>query len=274
MIASDGHIKLADFGLAKEEICCSTSGADTFCGTPAYLAPEIILRTGHGKGVDWWCLGILLYEMMYKLPPWYNKNHRKMFHGICYSELNFPVAEKGADDSSTPCKNFISALLKKDANLRLGSSGASEVKNHSFFSDVNFDTIMCKQCPVPWKPEPGKIYFDHDVTKMPFDVPSGSDSTNEASSFALTSTRGKTETTDHAFSGFSFTDPVCQKFCPNHLDKKNGHDGQVVYALIENKECEPDMILENDLCVQNVAFSNMHCITPEDGGQFQLEIDT
>eukprot|EP00947_MAST-08B_sp_MAST-8B-sp1_P004623 g4623.t1 len=77
-----GHIKLADFGLSKEGIQDQAAGTRSFCGTPEYLAPEILLRQGHGKAVDWWSLGALLYEMLTGLPPWYSRDRNKMFASI------------------------------------------------------------------------------------------------------------------------------------------------------------------------------------------------
>ena len=73
LIQSDGHIALTDFGLAKDGVLSFVSGAKSFCGTPEYLAPEIIHRKGHGKAVDWWSLGMLIYELLTGLPPWYTE---------------------------------------------------------------------------------------------------------------------------------------------------------------------------------------------------------
>ena len=73
MIGADGFIKLTDFGLSKNNIM-NEQEAFSVCGTPEYLAPEVIKKEGHGKAVDWWCLGSILYELTHGLPPYYSKN--------------------------------------------------------------------------------------------------------------------------------------------------------------------------------------------------------
>jgi serine/threonine protein kinase len=90
LLDSDGNIRLTDFGLSKEGVSDHSSGANSFCGTPEYIAPEVLLRAGHGRAVDWWSLGALLYEMISGLPPFYSKNREKMFQQIVSAELSFP----------------------------------------------------------------------------------------------------------------------------------------------------------------------------------------
>lgn len=89
MIDLEGYIKITDFGLSKENIK-DNSSAHSFCGTPEYLAPEILKRVGHGKAVDWWSLGSIIYEMTTGLPPFYTKDREKLFYNIKFSELKYP----------------------------------------------------------------------------------------------------------------------------------------------------------------------------------------
>ena len=90
LISADGYLKLTDFGFAK----LVEGRTYTLCGTPEYLAPEILLNKGHGKPVDWWTLGILLYEMLVGIPPFFNKNKHKMYFLIKEHKVTFPVPEK------------------------------------------------------------------------------------------------------------------------------------------------------------------------------------
>lgn len=91
-----GHLRLTDFGLAKSGVTGpgAEGGTKTFCGTPEYLAPEILENKGHGKAVDWWALGTLLYEMLTGLPPFYDTNVQRMYHKILHDPLKFPRSEK------------------------------------------------------------------------------------------------------------------------------------------------------------------------------------
>jgi serine/threonine protein kinase len=103
----EGHILLTDFGLAKQNITEPAVGAFSLCGTPEYLSPEVLNRTGHGLAVDWWSLGMVCFEMCTGLPPWYNKNISKIFDGIKHGELNFP------NELSDEAKSLISVFKLK-----------------------------------------------------------------------------------------------------------------------------------------------------------------
>jgi serum/glucocorticoid-regulated kinase 2 len=98
LIDYNGHIALCDFGLCKLNMT-ETETTNTFCGTPEYLAPELLLGHGYTKTVDWWTLGVLLYEMLTGLPPFYDENTNEMYRKILQDELRFPdeVSESARD---------------------------------------------------------------------------------------------------------------------------------------------------------------------------------
>merc|ERR1712024_300836 len=104
-----------DFGLSKQQNMNNI--AHTFCGTPEYLAPEIVMNLGHGKAVDWWSLGILLFELTVGIPPFYSQNVTEMYRKIQEAPLLFPP------QTSNSCKDLITRLLVRGATKRLGSSG-------------------------------------------------------------------------------------------------------------------------------------------------------
>ena len=86
---AQGHLALSDFGLAKERISSLPGGASTFCGSPSYMAPEVLLGTGHGFAVDWWSFGTLLYEMLVGVPPFYSRDLHAMYSPSRCSNPNF-----------------------------------------------------------------------------------------------------------------------------------------------------------------------------------------
>lgn len=127
LLDSQGHVKLGDFGLAKDNIWDAVSGAKSICGTPEYMAPEVLNKIGHGQSVDWWGLGMILYEMLTGLPPWYTKDRQKLFQRLRYAPLRIPPT------MSMECATCISAFLCRNPAERLGSRGVAAIKAHPFF---------------------------------------------------------------------------------------------------------------------------------------------
>jgi len=145
LLDDEGHIKLTDFGLAKEGIDLP-NGAKTFCGTPEYLAPEIILNKGHGKAVDWWALGAITFELLTGVPPYYNKNRQVMYEMILKMPVNFP------DYISQEAQGLISKLMIKNHQLRLGATGARKIKEHSFFKGIDWEAMAKRSADPPFIP--------------------------------------------------------------------------------------------------------------------------
>jgi len=143
-----GHLKLTDFGFAKVVHDCTF----TMCGTPEYIAPEIIQGKGHGRGVDWWCLGILIFEMLVGHPPFQGDDNCSVFEKILDAKLEVPsYIEPDA-------KSLISSLLVVDITNRLGcmKGGVSDIKAHPYFRDVSWDVDLQSTGPIcPKTASPG-----------------------------------------------------------------------------------------------------------------------
>jgi len=166
LLDKDGYIRITDFGLSRTGM---TDGTNAFsvCGTPEYLAPEILSRKGYGKSVDWWTLGALLYEMLTGMPPFYTPNREELFNRIKFSKLKYP------SDLSVSARDLLEKLLVKEPELRLGSGteGAMEIRNHKWFDRVEWDSILLKQVKAPFVPTiKGEIdvsNFDTEFTETP-----------------------------------------------------------------------------------------------------------
>jgi len=157
----DGYICLTDFGLAK--ILQEDEQAHSFCGTPEYLAPEILREEGHAFQVDWWALGILTYEMIVGFPPFYTgqSNNNKMYELIKNKPVYFPDAKKHGIVMSEECKDFINGCLKKKPSERLGATGGlDEIIKHPWFADMNIEELLSKSYAPEFKPKVSKDVFD------------------------------------------------------------------------------------------------------------------
>ena len=144
VLDSQGHAKLTDFGLSKEGINDNVI-TNSFCGSIAYLAPEMLKKQGHGKAVDWYLLGVLLYEMLVGITPFFANGKENIFHNIEFEELKIPEFIK--EDTAS----LLRGLLQKDPWKRLGGSikDAEEIKQHRYFKDVNWDDVYNKRIRPP-----------------------------------------------------------------------------------------------------------------------------
>nr|CAB3265169.1 cAMP-dependent protein kinase catalytic subunit PRKX-like [Phallusia mammillata] len=145
LLDRDGHTKLTDFGFAKKV----EDRTWTLCGTPEYLAPEIIQSKGHGRSVDWWALGILTYEMLAGFPPFWDESPFGIYQKILSGKVDFP---KNLDASA---KDLIKKLLAHDRTRRLGNmkNGTEDVKRHKWFKNIDWEAVSEKKMIPPIIPK-------------------------------------------------------------------------------------------------------------------------
>jgi len=146
---ADGNCIVLDFGLAK---ICENGKLWTFCGTPDYLAPEIIRNKGHDWGVDYWALGVLLYELTHGYPPFYAESQTSTVKKIIKGAFDMPAS------FSEPLGDLIRKLLC-DQSKRLGRTkgGVNEICKHQWFSGFNWDSLVQKKMQAPYKPSIGNL---------------------------------------------------------------------------------------------------------------------
>lgn len=164
LVDKDGHLRLTDFGLVKPEMKYGST-TTTFCGTPEYIAPEMLQQLPYTKAVDWWSYGILVFEMMTGLPPFYDDNANKMYRMILQDPISYPSY------MSPSAKDFIAKLLDRNPDTRLGSgpSDVEELKKHPFFASYNWEDIKNKKIKPQWQPpiknETDTSQFDDEFTQ-------------------------------------------------------------------------------------------------------------
>ncbi|KAJ3196472.1 Serine/threonine kinase [Irineochytrium annulatum] len=170
LLSLEGHIKIADYGLCKENMTFGST-TTTFCGTPEFMAPEILLEKPYGRAVDWWALGVLIYEMLLGQSPFKGDDEDQIFEAILEDEIVYPV---------NMAKDAV-GLLQKDPTKRLGSGkgDAEDIKRHPYFKGVNWDEVLALKHPPPFYPtisSPTDVSnFDEEFTKeMPVLTPCNS----------------------------------------------------------------------------------------------------
>eukprot|EP00736_Rhodelphis_marinus_P014227 Rmarinus@m.17411 len=197
LFGADGHVLLADFGVSK--LLPDSGRTDTLCGTRHYLAPEMLRNYGHhGFSVDWWQLGILLYDMLLGESPFWAPSQKEVFENILFAPIIVP------ESLSKEATDLIVKLLRRDPDYRLGANSVDELKSHPFFKDLNWDRVLRKGYSSPIIVEPfhdGDFrHFDEDFTDH---KPDGN---LENLSFIQ---EGQTSKLGHV-SGFSFSYPASE----------------------------------------------------------------
>jgi len=163
MLTLDGHIRIADYGLCKEDMWYGST-TSTFCGTPEFMAPEvcftqkflchlltsnqILLDKKYGRAVDWWAFGVLIYQMLLQQSPFRGEDEDEIYDAILADEPLYPI-HMPRDSVS-----ILQKLLTREPEQRLGSgpTDAQEIMSHAFFRDVNWEDIYHKRVPPPFVP--------------------------------------------------------------------------------------------------------------------------
>ncbi|KAJ5445424.1 hypothetical protein N7491_001506 [Penicillium cf. griseofulvum] len=189
-----GHIALCDFGLCKLDMK-DEDRTNTFCGTPEYLAPELLLGNGYTKTVDWWTLGVLLYEMLTGLPPFYDENTNEMYRKILQEPLTFP----SSDIVPPAARDLLTRLLDRDPVRRLGANGAAEIKSHHFFANIDWRKLLQRKYEPSFRPN---VVDARDTEN--FDV----EFTREAPQDSYVDGPVLSQTMQQQFEGWSYNRPV------------------------------------------------------------------
>lgn len=191
LLDAQGHVKLTDFGLCKEHIQEGIV-THTFCGTIEYMAPEILTRSGHGKAVDWWSLGALMYDMLIGQPPFSGDNRTKTIEKILKGKLMLPAY------LTQDARDLIRRLMKRSETQRLGATmGGAAVRSHPFFKHVRWDDVLARRLEPPTKP---KLASEDDVSQFDtrFTLQTPIDSPEEST---------LSESADLMFKGFTYVAP-------------------------------------------------------------------
>ena len=166
LLDKNGYLKITDFGLVKESMNQTTT-TSTFCGTPEYIAPEMIEGKKYNYSVDWWSIGILIYEMLFGAPPFYDTNTNILYQMIATCKVQFPT------DAPRDAVDIITKLLDKNPSTRLGSgpTGDQEIIEHPFFKDIPWQDLLEQTIPMEYIPPIKNItdvsQFDDCFTREP-----------------------------------------------------------------------------------------------------------
>lgn len=144
LLTNEGHVVMTDFGLCKDGMD-STTRTGTFCGTPEYIAPEILQGKAYGKEVDWWSYGCLIYEMLCGLPPFYSQDVEEMYKKILTAKIFYPK------HLTEDAKDLIAKLLEREPGTRL--SNPAQIKAHPFFKSIDWQKLYDKLVTPPFIPE-------------------------------------------------------------------------------------------------------------------------
>ncbi|PSC73894.1 Serine threonine-kinase 2 19 [Micractinium conductrix] len=192
LLDGEGHVRITDFGLAKGNMSDSEhQRTNSFIGTMEYMAPEVITGRGHGKVVDWWSVGVLLYEMLCGMPPFRAKGRQQLQKLITTGKMRMPAY------LSNEVQSLVKGLLHKEASKRLGygPSGSADVMGHPFFKTIDWKKLGNRQIPSPFRPTVKSAESIENFDKIWTDLP-------PTDSPCVTPREASLQ--DHMFEGFTY----------------------------------------------------------------------
>lgn len=222
LLDANGHIALCDFGLSKANLTKNDT-TNTFCGTTEYLAPEVLLdEHGYTKMVDFWSLGVLVFEMCCGWSPFYAEDTQQMYKNIAFGKVRFP-----RDALSTEGRNFVKGLLNRNPKHRLGANrDADELIEHPFFTDVDWQALAKKNLVPPFKPKLTSIadtsHFDPEFTNALNTSQSLNARAQALAGQGVPASTPLSPTMQNAFKGFTYVDDSALE---QHMgDRGHGYD--------------------------------------------------
>jgi len=254
MLDKEGHVKLIDFGLSKMGMFDETL-TNTFCGTVEYMAPEVILRSGgYGKPADWWSLGIFTFDLLTGRSP-FHSNQGKHVTKERILRGKFPTPKILTPEAG----DFIRKLLRKQAAKRLGTQGAWEVKEHGFFSGIDWDMVAKKQYKPPFEPQ---VVNETDVQH--FDEQFTSRSPRESNEQPPNAKADNTKNVNIADVSFDDFDYVSDIFCEDIVNKAD----QTNLPIVPSTNCNNIPDINSKSPIQNSSDITTEPVDNCDDGIF------
>lgn len=259
LLDANGHIALCDFGLSKANLN-NDGTTNTFCGTTEYLAPEVLLdETGYTKMVDFWSLGVLIFEMCCGWSPFYADNTQQMYKNIAYGKVRFPK-----EVLSPEGRSFVKGLLNRNPKHRLGAiNDARELKAHPFFQDIDWTLLRAKNIPPPFKP-----HISSETDTSNFDPEFTNESTSVLKKHMEMASTPLSPGVQANFKGFTYVDDSAMDDHFNRSHRYNAFKGPGSFIpgnpnlppddqVIEDQIDEEDeMDIDNDDQLESEEFVN------------------
>ncbi|ROT37434.1 kinase-like protein [Sodiomyces alkalinus F11] len=236
LLDANGHIALCDFGLSKANLTKNDT-TNTFCGTTEYLAPEVLLdESGYTKMVDFWSLGVLVFEMCCGWSPFYAEDTQQMYKNIAFGKVRFP-----RDTLSQEGRNFVKGLLNRNPKHRLGATlDAEELKQHLFFEDIDWVTLSKKLITPPFKPKLSSAtdvsYFDPEFTNA-LDNNGSLNERAAALAKGLTTSTPLSPSVQANFQGFTFVD---ESALDDHMRDRRRYDDEDMHDAHGHRRDDDD----------------------------------